>query len=172
MNGLLRTIATLGILILAVAGCGKGSQTDKAQSTNESGGAQAGSEAKEPAAAATGSTTEDKATPPPAGGDSGTLTEPDNGKTVDLHVGQIVTVVLDANHENGLQWALLESKDNVIAQAGAPAYVPAAPTMENGKETWHFRAVRPGEETVRLEYRRAMAQHLPERTFRFIATVH
>ena len=173
MNGLLRIIATLGILILAVAGCGKGSKTDTAQSTNEATGTQAGSEAQgsDAATQSSGSTAEEKASPSPAQRSASTLTEPDNGTTADLRVGQILTVVLDANRENGFDWVLLDSKSNVIAQDGAPAYAAPGPKMENGKETWRFRAVKPGEETVRMEYRRAMAQHLPERTFRFTATV-
>jgi predicted secreted protein len=169
MKSLPRIIATLGILILAVAGCQKGTQKETAQNTSEAGGAQAGSEAKE-SDAATRSTTEGKAAPAPVEHSASTLTQPDDGKTVDLHVGQIVTAVLDSNHENGLNWVLLDSKSNVMAQDGTPAYAPS-PKMENGKETWRFRAVKPGEETVRMEYRRAMAQHVPERTFRFVATV-
>jgi predicted secreted protein len=173
MKSLPRIIAALGILILAVAGCQKGSRTGKAQSANEEGGAQAGSETKESDTATHGSASTAEGTTAPRHAEHGasTLTQPDDGKTVDLRAGQTVVVVLDSNHENGFNWVLLDSKANVIAQDGAPAYAPAGPKKENGTETWRFHAVRPGEETVRMEYRRAMAQHLPERTFRFTATV-
>lgn len=172
MKGPLRVIATLGILILAVAGCQKGSQTSKTQSAapKEEDGAGAGSHAQEPHAAATGSGNTAK-TATPAGRSASTLTQADDGTTLDLHVGQTVVVVLDSNRSSGFNWVVLESKSNAIAQDGTPAYVPPGPKKDNGTETWRFRAVRPGEQTVRMEYRRAMAQNLPERTFRFTARV-
>ena len=170
MKGLSRVIATLGILVLAVAGCQKGSQTSKAQSAKEGDGARAGSETKEPHAATTGSGNTAKAAAP-AGRSASTLTAADDGRTLDLHVGQTLVVVLDSNRLSGFNWVVLESKTNVIAQDGTPTYVPPGPKKDNGTETWRFRAVRPGEQTVRMEYRRAYAQHLPERTFRFTATV-
>ena len=170
MKGLPRVIATLGILILAVSGCQKGSQTGKAQSAKEGDGAPAGSEAQEPHAATTGSGHTTKAAAP-AGRSASTLTQADDGRTLDLHAGQTVVVVLDSNRSSGFNWVVLESKTNSIVQDGAPTYVPPGPKKENGTETWRFRAVHPGEETVRMEYRRAMAQHLPERTFRFTANV-
>ncbi|MGE5145930.1 MAG: protease inhibitor I42 family protein, partial [Candidatus Eiseniibacteriota bacterium] len=41
-----------------------------------------------------------------------------------------------------------------------------------GMETWRFRAVKPGRETVRLEYRRPWDHETPpERTFTFTAEV-
>ena len=48
----------------------------------------------------------------------------------------------------------------------------AAWAGSGGSETWRFRAVKPGRETVRLEYRRAWEPASPpERTFTFTAEV-
>jgi predicted secreted protein len=58
---------------------------------------------------------------------------------------------------------------------GKPVYAlksgKLAPEESPGTETWHFRAAKPGEQTVRLEYQRGMGQSVAERRFGFTATV-
>jgi predicted secreted protein len=98
---------------------------------------------------------------------SGILTEADNGMEFDFHQGQTVTLVLDSNHSNGLSWSTVGSGD-VLAPQGTAAY---AARTGGGTETWHFRAAKPGHQTVKMEYRRKWAQSVPERTFRFSANV-
>jgi predicted secreted protein len=103
-----------------------------------------------------------------------TLTQVDDGALVDLHVGQVLTVVLDSNHDAGLSWAMAEPTATVIVPEGKPVYAakPAkSVTDATGTETWRFRAAKPGEQTVRLEYHRGMGQSVAERRFGFTATV-
>ena len=98
---------------------------------------------------------------------SGTLTEADNGMEFDFPQGQTITLVLDSNHANGLSWGMNGSGDVLVAQ-GTGVYAARA---GGGTETWHFRAAKPGHQTVKMEYRRKWAQSVPERTFRFTANV-
>ena len=98
-----------------------------------------------------------------------TLTAADDGRDLDLRLGQTLSVVLSASRSTGLTWVLVDPGGTVIVREGAPVYV--AKQGGAGTETWHFRAARPGHQTVRLEYRRKWAQSVPERTFRFAATV-
>ena len=98
---------------------------------------------------------------------SGTLTEADNGMEFDFHQGQTITLVLDSDHANGLSWGMNGSGDVLVPQ-GTGVYAARA---GGGTETWHFRAAKPGHQTVKMEYRRKWAQSVPERTFRFTANV-
>jgi inhibitor of cysteine peptidase len=176
MNLRLRVLAALGISILAVVGCQKGNQaggTKEVASKEVAGGAkegEAGSKAhpsdERPAEA--GDVRHDAGSARAAS----TLTEVDNERVIALRQGQTVVVVLASNRSTGLRWTLVDSTTNVVVRDGAPAYSPPAGKRDNGTETWRFRSVKPGEQTMRLEYRREWAQHVPERTFRFTAVVH
>ena len=101
---------------------------------------------------------------------SGTLTEADNEMEFNFRQGQLITVVLESNRASGLSWNLIEPSGSVIVRDGNSVYV-AKGKSGAGTETWHFRATKPGQQLVRLEYRRKWAQSVPERTFRFTATV-
>ena len=90
---------------------------------------------------------------------------------MDLHVGQVLTVVLASSRSADLSWAMAEPTATVIVPEGKPIYA-AGTGGSSGTETWHFRAAKRGQQTVRLEYRRAWQQNVPERTFRFTAIVH
>jgi predicted secreted protein len=67
-----------------------------------------------------------------------------------------------------MSWVWANPGATVMMREGPPVY---ASKQGAGTETWRFRASRPGYQTVRLEYRRKWAQSMPERTFRFTATV-
>jgi predicted secreted protein len=166
-----RMIAAMGILMLVAAGCGREKGTV----------GKAGSEKVEASAASTskGTTTRSKTTRPASKGESGgeakagkrvsTLTAADDGGSFDLRQGQVLSVVLAANHGTGLAWVMVEPSGTVLVREGTPVYV--AKKGGSGTETWHFKAVRAGRQTVRLEYRRKWSQSVPDRTFRFTATV-
>jgi len=191
-----RVIAVVAVLLFAAVGCSKGTKSaadGKAESSvastgSESGEAQAKGETQ--AKAQTEATTE-KSSDSPAGSASGsasasagssqpgvkgsTLTEPADGATVYLRVGQILTVVLGASPSSGLKWAMAEPTETVMVPEGKPVYAATrgkvAPEAPTGTETWRFRAAKPGQQTVRLEYRREWQQSVPDRTFRFTAKV-
>jgi len=181
MNLRLRVLAALGISILAVVGCQKGNQAGgtKEVASKEVASKEAAGVAKEGEA---GSKAPPSGEQPAKTGDvrhdagsargASTLTEADNERALTLRQGQTVVVVLASNRSTGFSWAMVDSTMNVLVRDGAPAYAPPSGKRDNGTETWRFRAVRPGEQTIRLEYRREWAQHVPERTFRFTAVVH
>jgi len=187
MNLSFRVLAAIGILILAAAGCQKGKEpgatgkTGKVESKRaEGGGATSkagkahtkggGAEAHGAGKAGAG---RDAGAASSRGGRS-TLTAGDDGTSLDLHQGQVVTVVLDSNRSSGLKWILIEPVGSVMVREGNPSYVAKAvkkgSSGAGGTETWRFRAARPGKQTVRLEFRRQW-QQVPERAFRFSATV-
>jgi inhibitor of cysteine peptidase len=174
-----RVLASVGIVILAAAGCQKGeragSTTTDAPSKVEGGAA--GSKGAQAPAKAGGAATSRAGTAAAArGAGSGAsvslLTLADDGRAIDLKLGQVLTVVLDSNRANGFSWALVGPVETVIVPDGTPLYVPKSGRGgSGGTETWRFRAARRGQQTVRMEYRRHWVQNVPERTFRFTATV-
>jgi len=190
----LRVLATVGVFLLALWGCQKGNQGASAGSPDraEAGKADAkGGHAK----MKSGSSTSSKAAASHEAGKSGTkkaeareskakestarttvhkagtLTAADNEMEYDFRQGQLITVVLDSNKASGLSWVLVEPAGSVIVRDGNPMYSVRAGKNAGGTETWHFRAAKPGQQTVKMEYRRKWAQSVPERTFRFTGTV-
>ena len=173
----LRVFAIIVVMVFAAVGCQKGTQSadkGKAESSTASTGStsdEAQAEAGKSSAASTAETSKGGSQVHAKGS---TLTEADDGAVVDLHVGQILTVVLDSNHDAGLSWTMAQPTAAVIVPEGKPSYAtkPAKSADDaTGTETWHFRAAKPGEQTVRLEYQRGMGQSVAERRFGFTATV-
>jgi len=194
MNTPFRVLAALGILIVAASGCGHGKQPgatgaavagkseDMAKSSKRAKAhTKTGSAAHKTTAASSGRTTEATSRGHNAehangathsGGRVSTLTMADDGGDFTLVKGQVLSVILASSHSTGSSWNLVQPSQSVIELDGKPVYVmKSAKTGSAGTETWHFRAVRPGRQTVRLEYRRAWASSVPDRTFRFTATV-
>jgi inhibitor of cysteine peptidase len=105
------------------------------------------------------------------------LTERDDGATLTLKPGAEFEAVVATNPSTGFTWVWADGGTaTVIEPVGTPRFdrdvEDAIRTGSGGSETWRFRAVRPGRETVRLEYRRAWeAVSPPERTFTFTAEV-
>ena len=174
----LRVFAVVAVMIFATVGCQKGTQSaakGKAESSAASTGSNDGnSQAK------AGKSSDTKTADASAGGSQtgvkrSTLTEVDDGIAVDLHVGQVLTVVLGANHAAGLSWAMAKPTETVIVPEGKPVYsatpAKAATDGSAGTETWRVRAAQRGQQTVRLECHRGWQQSVAERTFRFTATV-
>ena len=187
----LRVFAVISVMVFAAVGCQKKTEsTDKGEA--ESSAASTGSTSGETQAEAGKSSEEAGKSSADAGKSSAastaeaskegsqvhakgsTLTEVDDGAVVDLHVGQVLTVVLDSNHDAGLSWSMAKPTAAVIVPEGKPVYATKAAksvTDATGTETWHFRAAKPGEQTVRLEYQHGMGQSVAERRFGFTATV-
>jgi predicted secreted protein len=103
------------------------------------------------------------------GGKAGTLTAADDGREINLRQGQTVSVVLASNHSTGFAWAVTNPTAGVIVPEGKGLY--AVKSGSRGTETWRFLAMKPGRQTIRMEYRREWTQNMPERTFRFTAIV-
>lgn len=110
-------------------------------------------------------------------GDMSGLTERDDGTTVTMHPGEEFQAVLGTTPKSGLSWVWPDGeRSSVVEPVGKPAFDrdidEAIRTGATGNETWRFRAVKAGRETVRLEYRRPWdSKTPPERTFTFTAEV-
>jgi inhibitor of cysteine peptidase len=105
----------------------------------------------------------------------GVLTMSDNGRSFDVRQGEVIVVKLDSNHSSGFSWALGEDIGAVVKQDGKSVYArntsKSGKILSGGNETWRFRTVGTGRETVKLEYRRSWERNFPDRTFRFSLTV-
>jgi predicted secreted protein len=185
-----RVFAVVGVLALTLCGCQKGntnassgtpdmSEAAKADSKGGKASTKSGSmtgkggakQAAHANAKHEGAGAGKKASAEPAVMKSGTLTEPDNEMEFNFRQGQLITVVLDSNRSSGLSWDLVEPSGSVIVRDGNPVYAAKGGKNGVGTETWHFRATKPGQQLVRMEYRRKWASSVPERTFRFTGTV-
>lgn len=93
------------------------------------------------------------------------LVAADHDHMVDVRVGQRVTIRLDANRTTGYTWLLPpgEIAHGVIQplhpESRYDQKIDGIYSMGVGAiEVWEFKAVRPGEGTLRLEYRRPFEQ--------------
>jgi predicted secreted protein len=182
-----RVFAVVGVVALALCGCQKGntnassgtpdmSEAAKADSKSDNSGMKSRKTTEKSGAKQTTAKHEraeagKKASPEPAVMKSGTLTEVDNEMEFNFRQGQLITVVLDSNKASGLSWNLVEPSGSVLVRDGNPVYSAKGGKNGAGTETWHFRATKPGQQLVRMEYRRKWAESVPERTFRFTGTV-
>ena len=177
-----RMFVLAAVMIAAVAGCQKAQQGDASKSDakveSNRKAAESGTQARKGGAgtakSAKAGASKDGATS--AGTKSGLyLTQADDGRHLDVRDGDIIVVKLKANRASGFGWVMADSTGDVLVRAGNPVYVPNAAKKGNvgsgGMETWRFRAVHRGEQSMRLEYRRPWERNIPERTMRFTVTV-
>ena len=88
------------------------------------------------------------------------LTEADNGKAVDVKVGDLVQVILAGNPTTGYSWSTsLSDKDApVLQQQGDPVYAQQSPDSTlvggGGTFTFTFTAVAPGQVALKFGYAR------------------
>ena len=101
------------------------------------------------------------------------LSEPDNGSTVTLHVGERLDLSLAANPTTGYQWEVAAGDSAVIKPVGEPDYkADSAALGSGGTMTFHFVAVAPGKTIVKLIYHRPFEKDTPpQKTFEFTAVV-
>lgn len=87
------------------------------------------------------------------------LVRPQGDAPVAMRVGQVLEIALMANASTGYQWQVVSDGAPALARTTGPATpppmdtqppMPGAPSIAR----WWFRAERPGEATVRLEYSR------------------
>jgi len=91
-----------------------------------------------------------------------TANQTDNGRTIELQVGQSLVLNLGSNPTTGYSWVFDGKSNYILAQEGKPVYNPDSTGKGlvgvGGVERWTFRAVRKGRETLRLDYRRPWEQ--------------
>lgn len=101
-----------------------------------------------------------------------TLTSFDSGKQVILAVGQVFLVQLPSNSTTGYRWNEANKGEAAVKGVGEPSYIigaaPIGMVGTGGTETWTFRAIKTGQETLRLEYSRPFEKDLaPAQTVAF-----
>jgi len=93
------------------------------------------------------------------------LTEPDDGKSVNVEVGRGVRIRLAGNPTTGYSWFLMPMEGAAVKAEGKLEYKPNAhrPGMVGVGGTFELllRAVQAGESIVRLEYKRPWEKDTP-----------
>jgi inhibitor of cysteine peptidase len=86
------------------------------------------------------------------------VTAADDGRVVHLRAGQVLIVELDSNRTTGYRWTQVSERDGLLARPTEPVYSRKADPRKivgaGGTEVWRFTAMRPGQQTLRMEYRR------------------
>ena len=94
-----------------------------------------------------------------------TLTPADDGKVINVTVGQVLVVELPGNRTTGYGWNQPAASETVLERVGEPAYVknpaPSGMAGVGGKEIWRFRAAKAGRQRLRLEYARPWEKNTP-----------
>ena len=95
------------------------------------------------------------------------LTEADNGKTIEVTVGQELEVILEANPTTGYTWAVAEpAEEQIIRQRGEIEFVPASKALgAGGVQIIRFEVVGAGQTTLKLIYHRPWESVEPLHTF-------
>jgi inhibitor of cysteine peptidase len=98
------------------------------------------------------------------------VTEHDQGRTIDLVVGDTLTVRLSGNPSTGFNWKVASPPTSVLQQIGdRGAQQPTTTGIVGASETITFRsrAAAAGETKLSLAYRRSFETVPPARTFDF-----
>lgn len=86
----------------------------------------------------------------------------DNGSTVNLSVGDQLTIVLEGNPTTGYLWELGSEVDGIIKLLGEPDYEADSDLSGGGgKYTFRFEAASSGETRLRLIYHRPFEKDVP-----------
>jgi inhibitor of cysteine peptidase len=80
------------------------------------------------------------------------LTEADNGRTVDLRVGETVEVTLPENATAGYRWAIDRLDSGIVEANEAKPRYPSGQAGSAGQVTFAFKATGPGSGEVVLKY--------------------
>jgi len=99
------------------------------------------------------------------------LTAADNGSTVELESGHVLSITLDANPTTGYTWEVVEPQDGqVMRQAGEIEFEPESDAIgSGGVQIIRFECVNAGQTVLKLVYHRPWETDLePLETF----TIH
>jgi inhibitor of cysteine peptidase len=92
------------------------------------------------------------------------LSETDNGKSIELKVGDKVELTLASNPTTGYDWEWTSKDGSVLTQLGDPAFVQEGEeglVGAGGKTTYTFEATATGEMKLKLVYHRAWETDVP-----------
>jgi predicted secreted protein len=84
------------------------------------------------------------------------ITERDDGSSVRLREGQVLTVALEGNPTTGYTWEASSGVESILQQQGEPGFEPRSNLPgAGGLVTIEFKAIKQGEGVLRLIYRRS-----------------
>ena len=95
------------------------------------------------------------------------VSEQDQGRAVELAVGDTLTARLSGNPSTGFNWELASPSTPVLQQLGDRVQEPTSTGVVGASETivFRFRAAAAGETRLALVYRRPFESGPPARTF-------
>lgn len=103
------------------------------------------------------------------GANGTSLTEADNGKTINLQPGETLTLTLESNPTTGYSWQVMELDNAVLTQEGDPKYKQSSGAEglvgAGGTETFRFKTIGSGETSLSLGYMRPWESVPPVETF-------
>jgi inhibitor of cysteine peptidase len=103
------------------------------------------------------------------GANGTSLTEADNGKTINLQPGETLTLTLESNPTTGYSWQVMELDNAVLTQEGDPEYKQSSGAEglvgAGGTETFRFKTIGSGETSLSLGYMRPWESVPPVETF-------
>lgn len=103
------------------------------------------------------------------------LVEADNGSTVTLGSGDLLTVTLPGNPTTGFSWSVADGAGPVLVQQGGAAYFPnpVAPGVSGGGGSYRFvfRAAQAGSAQLRLAYAQPFNPGSPAESYVVTVTV-
>jgi|PlaIllAssembly_1097288.scaffolds.fasta_scaffold2475863_1 inhibitor of cysteine peptidase len=82
-----------------------------------------------------------------------TLTRAEHGKSIEAHVGDVITVTLDENPTTGFRWAIDKSDDvDVVALSSSEyAAAPRSRVGKGGRRVVTFEVRKTGTSTIQLK---------------------
>lgn len=102
------------------------------------------------------------------------LTASDNGRTIELQVGQVLTFTLDANPSTGYTWEMTKLDQKILQQIGEAEFTPDSTLPgAGGQQVFRFKAVSAGQTSLNLIYHRPWEKDVaPLKTFSLQVVVH
>lgn len=85
-----------------------------------------------------------------------TLSSQDAGRSVDVKLGDTISIMLEANPSTGYTWELAPDVSTTLRMSGQPTYTANGPVIpgSSGQMNFRFSAVTPGKTTLKLIYHR------------------
>ncbi len=101
-----------------------------------------------------------------------TITAVDAARSIHLRVGEEMVLKLENNPSTGYSWILNEAKHPGLVSLGKPTYADHSPMPgAGGIQSWNFRAVERGVQSLRFEYQRPWEKKPPVKIVDFLVVI-
>ena len=89
--------------------------------------------------------------------------EPKPAEVIEVYLGQKVTITLEANITTGYGWQFARPVDESMLQLISSEYLISNPELigSGGKQSWIFKALKPGKTNVFFRYVRSWEKNNP-----------